>query len=273
MAAELRGLRDLAGISGRDLAKRIGVSQSKISRIESGNAVPSLPEVQAWGRELGTPAEVQQRLATMTAAAHHESSPWRTALLGKGHLQHDILRKESDAHQLRVFQSSVVPGLLQTPEYARRVFSMFQIPYSETDLAAAVSARLDRQLALYSRDKRFDFLITESALRWRPGPPSLLVVQLERIAQLSTLQNVDIGLIPQNTEALTFTSHSFVVYDGSDVSQASVETIHSQMNIVAAEDVELYNQRWIQLRRMALFDDHARDFLHQLIADINSTTY
>ena len=49
LATELRRLRDQAGISGRDLAHRVGISQSKVSRIESGTVIPSLPEVTAWG--------------------------------------------------------------------------------------------------------------------------------------------------------------------------------------------------------------------------------
>lgn len=271
LAAELRGLRSLAGVSGRDLAKRIGVSQSKLSRIENGTTMPSFPEVQAWGRELGTSAGVQQRLAIMTEAAHFEMRSWRVALQRQGHIQHEILEKESGALRVRVYQSSVVPGLLQTPEYMRQVFSMFQIPYSDKDLAAAVAARLDRQLALYSGAKRYEFLVTEGALRWRPGPVELLVTQLERIAQVGTLSNVSVGVIPQNIEALTFTSHGFVLYDNDENSEVSLETTHADIRITAPEDVRLYDKRWELLCRMATFGDDALSFLSRLVADIKAS--
>ncbi|GAA1963662.1 helix-turn-helix transcriptional regulator [Amycolatopsis minnesotensis] len=273
LAAELRRLRDLEGRSGRDLASRIGISQSKVSRIESGSTVPSLPEVIAWGKELGVSVDVQEKLVSLTEAAYTEVHPWRAALQRRGHLQDDIQEQESTARAVHVFQPSVVPGLLQTAEYARKVCSLFQVPYSPDDLTAAVASRLHRQLALYEPERRFEFLITEAALRWRPGPPRLLLAQLDRIASVSTLENVSIGLIPHDVEAVTFTSHGFVVYDGDDEEQdatVSVETIHAKVTVNAPEGIELYRQRWLLLRQMAVFGDEARRFLGGLTTEITA---
>lgn len=274
LAAELRRLRDLEGISGRDLARRLGISQSKVSRIEAGSTVPSLPEVMAWLKELSVACEVQERLVSLTEAAYTEVHPWRAALHRRGHLQNEVQEVESLARQVQVFQPSVVPGLLQIAEYARRVCSLFQVPYSADDLTAAVASRLDRQLALYEPDQRFEFLITEAALRWRPGPPRLLLAQLDRVASVSTLENVSIGLIPLDVEAVAVTSHGFVIYDGDDEDQnssVSVETVHAKMTVNSPEDIELYRRRWQLLRTMAVFDDEARRFLTKLSAEIAAT--
>jgi len=275
LAAELRRVRDLAGISGRDLAHRIGISQSKVSRIESGASVPSAPEVAAWAEAAGAPAETRQLLATLTEAVFTEVHTWRTVLDGRTHLQDDIGELESRTGKILTFQPSLIPGLLQTAEYARRVFTLFDPPYPERDIPDALAGRLDRQLALFDENREFGFLITEAALRWRPGPPELLLAQFDRIASLSTLSNVSIGLIPHAARAITSTAHSFVIFesrgkahgDGHDKdhelpdSVVTVETIHANLTINDPESVALYRRRWSLLAQMAIYGGEARAFL------------
>ena len=271
LAAELRRLRDLAGVSGRDLASRIGVSQSKVSRIESGAIVPSLPEVTAWGKELGAPAETQSRLGALIELAYNEVHPWSSALR-RGNLQDGLQEEESIATRIQVFQPSVVPGLLQTAEYARRVIAMFHQQYSDQDPVAEIQSRLQRQTVLYDEDHHFDFLITEAALRWRPGPVKLLLAQLDRIASISTLENVSVGLIPLAAEATTLTTHGFVIYEGEEQNAwITVETIHADMKVGAREHTEIYRSRWSLLCQMALFGDDAREFLSSIVADLRAS--
>jgi transcriptional regulator with XRE-family HTH domain len=273
LGGELRGLRDLAGLSGRDLARQLGISQSKVSRIEAGTTLPSLPEVKAWATAVGASVEVREWLIDTTEAAFTEVHPWRTALGVRTHLQDEVRERELRAKTSRVFQPSVVPGLLQTADYARRVFGMFQAKvYTDEGLAAAVAGRLHRQLALYEHGRRFEFLITEAALRWRPGPAATLLAQLDRIFSVSTLENVSIGLIPFTKPATVYTSHGFVIYAADEESDqgtiATVETIHAQLIIHSPDDVRLYEERWSMLRKMAVFDDEARAFLTMLGTEI-----
>lgn len=275
LAAELRRLRDLAGVSGRDLAGRIGISQSKVSRIESGAVVPSLPEVTAWGKELGVAAETQDRLTALIEAAYDEVNPWRSAMRRRRNLQDTVHDLETTAARIATFQPALVPGLLQTAEYARRVIGMFHRQYDTADPAAEVAGRVNRQLALYEAHRHFDFLITETALRWRPGPVATQLAQLDRIASVSTLENVTVGLIPLAIEATALTTHNFVVYEGEDGdadATVTVETIHADMTVDTAEHVALYRDRWSQLRRMALFGDDAREFLQGVATDLRKGT-
>ena len=270
LAAELRRLRDIAGVSGRDLAQRIGISQSKVSRIESGTVVPSLPEVTAWGKELGVSVETQGRLTALIESAYSEVHPWGAALQ-RGNLQDGIQDQESTATRIAVFQPSVVPGLLQIAEYARRVIAMFHRQYTDSDPSAELASRLQRQLALYDTDRHFEFLITEAALRWRPGPTRLLLAQLDRIASISSLENVSIGLIPLSAEALTLSTHAFVIYEGEHRdSWVSVETIHADMRVAAPEHLDIYRSRWSLLKKMALFDAAAQEFLSSIVEDLRS---
>ncbi|WUI02900.1 helix-turn-helix transcriptional regulator [Spirillospora sp. NBC_00431] len=267
LASELRRMRALSGLSGRDLAQRLGISQSKVSRIESGATMPSLPEVTGWAAAMDATEEATRRLVALTEAAFTEVSAWRTALRGRPHLQDQVLERENRTSRSQTFQPSVVPGLLQTAEYARRVFALFdEVPYGEEELAAAVASRLNRQLALYQDERRFEFVITEAALRWRPGPGRLLRAQIDRVASLSTLENVRIGVVPSDAEALTYVSHGFVIAYGGveDEAQVTVEAAHAKLSITGPEDVALYRRRWALLSRMALFGDDARAFLARL---------
>jgi transcriptional regulator with XRE-family HTH domain len=275
LGAELRRARELSGLSGRELANRIGVSQSKVSRAESGLALLSIPEVAAWATAAGVPPDVADLLSTLTEAAYTEVHNWGSLLRDRPHIQGDIADLEKHAQKILTFQPSVVPGLLQTAEYARRVFAMFQPPYPELEIPEALGARLDRQMALFGNHQRFDFLITEAALRWRPGPPALLLAQLDRISSLSTLDTVSVGVIPLSAEAVTNTSHGFVLFEMAKQDEADaivlVETIHANLVVNDPESIALYRTRWSLLKQMTLSGDEARVFLAAIASDIRKT--
>ncbi len=270
LGTELRRLRDIAGISGRELAKRVGISQSTLSRIEAGTVVPPLPQVLDWAKAVGAEADSQSSLRTLTEAAHSpEVRDWTTSLAGRPHLQDDVRAFEEDAHVVRNFQPALVPGLLQTAEYARRVFATFDPPYSPDAAAAALAARLDRQRVLYDPAKHFEFLITEAALRFRPGPHRVLLAQLDRIISIETLDTVTIGVIPQDIEASTTIPHGFVIYENEDHALASAEPIPGSMVTRGPELVDAHRRRWDALTRMAVFDAEARSFLSDLRDEIH----
>ncbi|MFE3056546.1 helix-turn-helix domain-containing protein [Nocardia sp. NPDC059239] len=270
LGAELRRLRDMAGISGRELAKRVGISQSTLSRIEAGHVVPPLPQVLDWAKAVGAEPDSQDSLRTLTVAAHSpEVQDWAASLADRPHLQDDVRAFEEDAHVVRNFQPALVPGLLQTADYARRVFATFDPPYAPDALAAALAARLDRQRVLYDPAKRFEFLITEAALRFRPGPHRVLLAQLDRIISIETLDTVSIGVIPQDIEASTTIPHGFVIYENEDHALASAEPIPGSMVTRGPELVDAHRRRWVALTRMAVFDTDARVFLAELRDEIH----
>ncbi|OHV28639.1 hypothetical protein CC117_30195 [Parafrankia colletiae] len=273
-------MRRLAGVSGRELAGRLGISQSKVSRIEAGRTPASRGEVAAWAKALGASDEDAAALVALAESALLDVRDWRTGLAERGHLQGEMGEREARARRTFTYQPSIVPGLLQTSEYARRVFAMFDIPYSPENLAAAVTGRMERHAVLYT-DRSFDFLVTEAALRWCPGPVHVLLAQLDRLRNLSTLDNISLGLIPQGRPATTYISHSFVIYEldagqGADEDAADnvpfveVETIHANLTTYSPDDVRLYRGRWERLAAAAVFEADARIFLADLAAEVGA---
>ncbi|MCM4081069.1 helix-turn-helix domain-containing protein [Paractinoplanes hotanensis] len=275
LADELRQARSISGLSGRQLAQRIDISQSKVSRVESGVTVPSLPEVRAWAEAVEASDDLREYLLALTQATHTNVLRWRADLAGRPHIQDQIEQTEREARRILIFQPSVVPGLMQTAEYARLVFRMFEErPYEPDELYAAIKARLDRQLLLFDETRSFEFMITEGALRWRPGSMSLLAAQLDRIGSLSTLSNVEVGLLPLADQAVVPHSHAFTIYEpGSPEREefVNVEMVHGNLQVLVGADVAAYRRRWESLGRNAVRDDEARGFLHRLADEMRQS--
>nr|WP_272918058.1 DUF5753 domain-containing protein [Actinomadura rayongensis] len=197
--------------------------------------------------------------------AFNEIHAWGTLLKDRPHQQDEIGKREGGARMVRTFEPLIVPGLLQTAEYARQVFDLSPLATVREGVPAAVSARMDRQLALYDPGQRFEFLITEASLRWCPGQEGrgLLPAQLDRVHSLSTLRNVSIGVIRDGAPALTYAAHGFVIYEGRDADDVcvGVEAVHAGMALHDPDVIEMYERTWTALKRTALFGDEARQIV------------
>jgi hypothetical protein len=108
----------------------------------------------------------------------------------------------------------VIPGPLQTPEYARAILTAAQrqLQLSVEDVEAAVATRMERQRYLYS-NRRFELLIAEPVLRWGLVPPDVMRGQVDRLHTVIGLKNVRLGILPFGTPLEIVPLHSFVMYD------------------------------------------------------------
>lgn len=264
LGSELRRLRRLAGLSGRDIARRIGSSQAHVSRVENGQAVPTIPQVTAWADAASAPDDAQGVLAALAEAALNEVDVWRSRFdAGLPSMQQDVHAMEAVAGHVTYFQPSLVPGLLQTAEYARRVFEITDVK-GWGDRSAAVAARIERQQALYQPGKRFEFLITEAALRLRVGPPHVMRGQADRIGTVMSLDTVQVGIIPLDADASIVPWVGFNLYDDLADDQPGFVTIelpHAWLTASDPGDVEIYRQQLAAIRNAALDGKDARQLL------------
>ena len=120
---------------------------------------------------VGATTDTKALLERLTDAARTEAETLYDALEGRKNLQQDPLLGGAPVRRTRTFEPNLVPGLLQTPDYAQRVPTMFQKLMPQVDVPSSAAERINRQSTLYEEDKEFEFLIGEAALRWRPGPP------------------------------------------------------------------------------------------------------
>jgi hypothetical protein len=140
---------------------------------------------------------------------------WRKQLAG-GHRgrQEIAVRLTETTTQTRGLEDSRIPGLFQTPEYARVVFDSlaeFRGIASTTD--AAVERRMRRQEALYAPEKTFRFVLCEAALYHRPCPVEVMAEQLDRLYNLAGQQRIELGIIPFRAQLRRTAPHAFWIYD------------------------------------------------------------
>lgn len=260
---ELQRLRELAGLSGRELAQATSLSQAKISRIERGDALPTLPEAKQWLERCGADAETRDRVLALAESALSETRPWGVLLLDRAHLQDEVRERNAAAARVRNFQPTVIPGLLQTAEYARRILTL-----GRSDVGAALTVRLEAQQVLQESGRRFEFVIAEHVLRWEPGP-GVRAAQLDRLTSLATLGSVDLAVLPAAAAVGVVPWHNFVIREPADGGPVYVTTelFHGAQEIVDPESVAVYLEAWRRLRESAVVGDDAIAMIRRHIAD------
>ncbi len=261
--ARLRRLREEAGLTGKQLADRAGWAQSKVSRIETGRQSVKTDDVRAWAAATGASTDLLEDLLADLRTLRVEHAAWRRQLRG-GHApkQRALIALEGDATLDRTFQPDLVPGLLQTPDYARHVFTaLATLRDTPNDIDAAVRLRMQRQAVLYDRTKQFRFLLTEAALHARLGPPGVQRGQLDRLLVLMTLDTVEVAVIPLNARLPVVMHHGFSIEDEDLV---LVETFSAELQLRDADDVALYGKLFDLLWGAALEGDRAARLVTKL---------
>jgi transcriptional regulator with XRE-family HTH domain len=266
--ARMRQVRTEAGLTGEQLAGLLGVNQSTISRVENGKILPSPELLEAWMKATHTSEPVHAELADLLEAAATDVASWRRLhRQGLRRKQEAAGEVERAAHTIRTFQPVCVPGLLQIAEYARLVMSAGN-PFDQPDIAEAVGARLQRQAILYDETKRFEFILTEGAIRWRPGSVQMQRAQLAHLISISSLPNVDLGVIPLEVQSDTPYTHIFILTELAEETVIIIETITAELQVRDPRDIEVYREYLERLRRLAVWGDDAGQMISAISAEL-----
>jgi transcriptional regulator with XRE-family HTH domain len=254
LAAGLRDARRAAGLTGGRLAARCGISQSKISKIETGKVLATATDVERILTALGTGQDRTAELMALARLANTEFLSVRASLRrGLHQKQRELAALEADTRHIRFFLPLMITGLLQTPEYARA--SMANFPGNHPQ---AIAKRLDRQAALYNPARRFTFILTEAAVRWQLCEPQVMAVQMGRLASLSELPNIRLGVIPLDAHVPDGPLNTFTVYDERI---ATAETFGGVIMMRDPRDVAYHLELFAFFERYAVTGDEARALL------------
>ncbi|HVV12468.1 helix-turn-helix transcriptional regulator [Amycolatopsis sp.] len=266
LGKRLRELRVEAGLSGKQLAASLSWQASKVSKLENGRQTPSDDDIRAWTRATGRDVETDGLLASLHTL-EVQYAEWRRLLrAGVHNRQSELGELDQRTRFFRVFEATVVPGLLQTAEYARYRFAdAIRVLRLETDLDAAVAGRMKRQDMFYRPDKRFHFVLTEAALRFRLCPPEVMLGQLDRLVSLSALPNVKLGIVGFETTYTTAPWHGFWIFDDDHV---AVETYSAGLKLAQPHEIELYSGVFKELATVASYGRAARNILTRVIDDV-----
>jgi transcriptional regulator with XRE-family HTH domain len=266
LGQELRRLRELKGMTAEEVAERLLVSQSKISRLENGRRSISQRDV----RDLCGVYEVEDHRivdSLMQMAKDSRQQGWWHSF---GDIPYSVyIGLETDAASLRVYDPQVVPGLLQTRQYAEALITGALPETAATDVEKRVQVRLRRQERITAPDNplRLWTVMDEAALRRVVGNRSLMRDQLEQLVEHSQLPHVTVQVIPFDMGAHPGLNGQYAILEFPDAADSSVvyiEGVTSDLYLEKANDVQKYSVMYEHLRAQALNPDQSRQF----IADI-----
>ncbi|MFF3557767.1 helix-turn-helix domain-containing protein [Streptomyces tsukubensis] len=256
LAEALRDLRKQAGRTQTWLARRCAMSQTKVSNIESGKAAPALLDVELIVEALGIAPAMADRLLDLTRTANTEwQDHWSSRRRGLDKKQNELARLEAVTTEFRFFLLSMITGLLATPDYVRA--SLADVP---GDQSKTITKKLERQSVLHEPEKSFTFLLTEQAVRWPLLPPLAMAGQMDRLASVSRIPTVRLGIIPLHGHIDERPLSTFTVYDRR---LATVETGTGALILKDRRDVDAYRKDFDRYERHAVFGEEARALLSE----------
>lgn len=260
LGARLNELRAGVGLNGKDFAERLGWQPSKVSRLQNGRQTATPDDLEAWAVACGSPevaAELHARLRGLESHQRH----WRRQLAaGHAPVQDRYVVEYRRTATVRGYEASVIPGLFQTPDYARHLLAgNAALMRSPRDTDAAVAARMRRQEVLYEAGRLFRVLVWEGALHTLVCPREVMAGQLDRLVGLIGMSTMEFGIVPLGAPMSLTPKHGFWIFDEERV---VVETINTELSFDSADDLALYGRAWDGLNEAAVYGAQA----HRIIA-------
>ncbi|MFE9765253.1 helix-turn-helix domain-containing protein [Streptomyces sp. NPDC005808] len=207
---ELKQLREQAGFSAGEAAERIGMGRAQLSQIETAKTTILTERLHELCRLYGCTDETY--IESLVAMSEATGKGWWTAYkkpMEQGPL--NMAELEADAVELRMHQSLFIPGLFQTADYARAIFTTPQLDFENEDIEDTLRFRLERQRILTREDPpSVRAVIHESALHMRFGGTEVVRQQLLHLIELARLPQVTVQIYPFSSQAHAAISGNFV---------------------------------------------------------------
>jgi transcriptional regulator with XRE-family HTH domain len=245
----LRSLRAAMGLTTEQVAERIGVSRSKISRLENGRRGASKDDITRLCDLYKVDEEGRSRLTELATEGKQRTS-WPLS-----QQYFDYFGLEAEAESISDYGLAIMPGLLQTPDYARAIMSVGGPTLTPAIIEERVQARIARQRLLTSRRApRFEAVLDESVLHRVVGSPAVMLPQLRRLLELSQLPNVAIRVVPYEASVVPAGVNKFIILrfalpDISDI--VFIEELTGHRYLEDPSDIETYNTTFRILRSLS----------------------
>lgn len=256
LGRRLRRLREQAGMSQRALAEKVGYPHTYISRVERGEQLPSEALAQAFDEHFNSDGLFLELLdmAQDSLIANYSR---------------EFVAQESDAIRIQVFTSSVIPGLLNTEEYARELFREDLAGDAMNELDARVSARINRQRIFENQNAPLYWAIMDEAALKRPtASKETMRRQLEHMLQMAKNPSITIQVLPfkQAVHPLMGGSLTLLTLKGG-ATVALVESFASGEAVDSAKGVVELVQRFDVARSKALPENESLDLIRSYLKE------
>lgn len=239
---QLKLWREAAGLTQAEFGAAIGYGEELVSSVERGRRIPRPEYLDAADDALGADGKISAMKKDVAEIRYPKTV-------------RDLKKLEAEAVELAAYNNSVIHGLLQTPEYARAVFSARRPPFTADELDQRLSARVARQEIVSETAGRplFSFVQCESTLRRPLGGRMVMRGQLERLLFVGGFPNVDLQVLPLSHEENPGLAGSFRLLrlrDGTTVGHLEVQ--HISRVIADPKEVQLLEMRYGAIRAQAL---------------------
>lgn len=274
LSARLKELRDAAKLTLTEVAAQVEVNQGSLSRIETGERGTSPVLVKALLDCYGVtdPAIREDVLDLVRADQAQRQQWWRKYSAVINTTQYGgYLALESSATSFRAYQPQLVPGLLQTEDYARAVIAAMRVDLDADKVDTLVAVRMARQQQLDGADApKLWAVIDEAAVRRMDGAPHVLRGQLERLLEESTRANVTVQLLPFAAGFHPGLYGSFVImgFPEPNPDLVWVENLTNSVYFEGSSDVERYTEVFDHLRARALGPPETRSRIKRIIEEL-----
>jgi transcriptional regulator with XRE-family HTH domain len=270
LALELRRLREAAKLTCEDVAERLECSASKISRVETGRVSVSPRDVRDMLAIYGVADD--QRDGLVQLARESRQKGWWHAY-GDSVQPHfaTYLGLESAASEIRIYEVNLIPGLLQTEEYARAVITAGMVNNPRTEIERAVALRMERQQVARSSLPKVWAVLDEAALRRQVGGPEVMRVQLEYLREVCDMPNISLQVIPFFGGAHPGMGRPFVILvfpERVDPDVVYLEDLTSALWVEDVDQVDRYNVFFNHLRATALSFENSAALITAVLKDM-----
>jgi len=267
LAAELRALREQSGLSTTEAAKKLGWQASRISRIETRQSGLTAPDLRKLLDEYGVEDSGYRGFLAELARRVNERGWWQkyAGLIGSEYA--DLIGLEAEARTIRTYQQELVPGLLQTPDYARAVIRASRPTDTSEEVGRRAEIRMERQEILTRDDPppaRFSVVLSEGVLRRPVGGYDVMREQLEYLMRPRDRANVTVQVLPFDAGVHPsmvgpFTAMTFP--DPDDLGVVNVENAAGALFLEEPAELRIYEELWSTLQASALSADDSQAFL------------
>src|ERR1017187_3944753 len=273
LGAELRELRTAAGLTHEQVAKRIGVSGARVSRLENGHVVDQADVIKILDA-LGVDGD--RWTLVMTIAREAGEKGWWESTRGMGERQALYANLEAGAAAIREYQQTFIPGLLQIPEFVRaRVGATPTLEPLEGTVDGVLAGRAGRQRMLRRPGAPgYEVIIDELAVRRLAAPPDVVKKQLYHLATACNGKpTVALRVLPVDARLDSFTVPrcAFSIYtypDPGDPAVVAIDTVTSDLVLTDPAEVAPYEQLYTRLRDAALPPADSLDLLTKAATEL-----
>jgi transcriptional regulator with XRE-family HTH domain len=273
LAAELRRLREAASLTREEVSERTRINDATLYRLESARAMPQVRTLVTLLDLYGVPQADQEELLTLLRQAGDQTWLQQFADLPSPYTAY--ITFESEAKTLINYESLLVPGLLQTEDYARAALRRGESTASNEEIQRLVEARMNRQKVL-DRDPplRLWMIIDEAVIHRLVGGRAVMSAQLEHIAEIAgNTPTVTVQVVPYDVGAHPGMSGAFAVLEFDDPAANDLVYIESRAGGLVLEsdaDIARFRTMFEDLRALALPPEDSISFVRRKARDLKA---